>query len=335
MAGTSLVAAETRSPGKVDLPAAYYEGDLSSFAAAGLRDLRPALDVAALPTGPAFIVPANAAPEDDGWKRFFRKQDASELGPYSAGSFWSQSASVPWDIAGIYGFTTAVGVLHWDWGSEGFHFHNEGWFGKKTGSLGTDKLGHAFTTYLYTEYLTQRIMQEADDPRGAAITAALLAMGVQTYVEVFDGFSVDHGFSYEDLTMDGIGALTSVLRSAYPEFGRKVDFRMEYLPSGNAKFSPLSDYSGQKYVMALKLAGFDSFADTPLRFLELQAGYYARGFTAQEKARGEKRRREPYVGIGLNLQPLFAESDTAPALAAQRVLEYVQVPYTYIPTKRD
>ena len=313
--------------GKEDLPAAFYDGGLAQFAANSLMDL---------PQSQALIIPAGAIiPREDPVLRFFRKQDASALGPYSAGRFFDQSASVPWDIAGIYGFTTAVGILHWNWGSQDFHFHDEGWFGIKTGSLGTDKLGHAFTTYLYTEYLTQRILQEADDPRGAAVTAALLAMGVQTYVEVFDGFSADHGFSYEDLTMDAGGALLSVMRSAFPELGRKLDFRMEYLPSGNAKFSPISDYSGQKYVLALKLAGFDQFADTPLRFMELQAGYYGRGFTPAERARHERRRREPFVGIGLNLQPLFDGATSAPAAAAQRVLEYVQVPYTYLPTKRD
>lgn len=312
---------------KGDLPGTFYDGGLGQFA----FDNR-----AELPLAPVAIFPAAARPRpDDALLRFVRRQDASQLGPYGAQKFLDQSTSIPWDLAGIYGFTTAVGIFHWDWGSTGFHFHNEGWFGMRTGSLGMDKLGHAFTTYMYTEYLTQRIIQESDDPAGAALTAAALAMGVQTYVEIFDGFSVDHGFSYEDLTMDTAGALVSVLRSAFPEFARKVDFRMEYLPSGNVKASPISDYSGQKFVMALKLSGFDAFEDTPLRFLELQAGYYARGFTSAERDRGEKRRREPYVGIGINLQPLFDGSDTFPAVAAQRVLEYVQVPYTYLPTKRN
>jgi len=114
---------------------------------------------------------------------------------------------------------------------------------------------------------------------------------------------------------------------------------MEYLPSGHGDgFRPVSDYAGQKYLLALKLAGFETFEDTPLRFVELQAGYYARGFTDEEEANGAERRREPYVAIGFNLQELFdsdARGAAGPALIARRSLEYVQVPYTYIATSRD
>jgi hypothetical protein len=163
-------------------------------------------------------------------------------------------------------------------------------------------------------------------------------MGVQTYVEFLDGFSGDHGFSYEDMVMNGLGAAFSVMRSTVPGAAEKIDFRMEYLPSGNKPFSPLSDYSGQKYLLALKLGGFEAFEDTPLRFVELHAGYYARGFTHDEEKRGEPARREPYIGIGLNLQELLSMApakDTIPARFARLSLQYVQIPYTYIATSQD
>jgi hypothetical protein len=115
---------------------------------------------------------------------------------------------------------------------------------------------------------------------------------------------------------------------------------MEYIPSGNVEgFSPHSDFSGQKYLLALKLSGFEEFEDTPLRYLELHGGYYARGFTAEEKAEGKDKRRELYAAIGINLSQLLLSGaevrNSHFGKVARTTLEYVQVPYTYMPTKRD
>jgi hypothetical protein len=272
---------------------------------------------------------------NDRLERLFMSRDATDVRGYDEKRLVEQSMSVRWDLAAVVGGISIFGIAKWNWGSSDFNFNNEGWFGEDTGSLGMDKLGHAFTTYLLTEYLTQRILQESVDPRGAAFTAAGLAMGVFTYVEILDGFSGDHGFSTEDLIADAAGAAFSILRSTVPGLSEKLDFRIEYIPSGNDKISPVSDYSGQKYLMVLKLAGFEPIADTPLRFIELQAGYYARGFTDEERKDGDELRREPYVAIGFNLQELFANQDSVVALMAQRGLEYVQVPYTYVATTQQ
>lgn len=265
------------------------------------------------------------------------KVDVSTFSNYSASTFFSQSRAIIWDIAAIYGGVTYFGLNNWEWGSSGFKFESEGWFGEDTKYGGMDKLGHAYTGYILTEYFSQRIAHEVDDPNGAIITGAILGMGVQTYIEIFDGFSGGHGFSYEDLIADGIGVGFSILRNTVPEFGEKVDFRLEYMQSDYSDFAPVTDYAGQKYVLALKLAGFDDFEDTPLRFLELQAGYFTRGYTDAEREADVPTRRQPYVAIGLNLNELLNETptevqDSTLGLAASRAFEYIQVPYTYVPT---
>lgn len=69
--------------------------------------------------------------------------------------------------------------------------------------------------------------------------------------------------------------------------------------------------------------------------MELQAGYFARGFTVQEKAQGADARREPYVAIGFNLGELLNQTpvkNTLPGLFAKRAFEYEHVPYTYAAT---
>ncbi len=259
---------------------------------------------------------------------------------YDLHTLVDQASSIKWDIAVSYGLTALIGFNDndWAWGSKNFRFQNEGWFGRDTKYLGVDKFGHAFTGYVLTEYFTQRIAHSADDRAGAAMTGAMLGMGIQAYVEVLDGFS-DNGFSPQDLIADGAGVGLSVLRSNVPGLAEKFDFRMEYLPSGNdGTFRPYHDYTGQKYVLALKLAGFDGLEDTAMRFVEFQAGYFARGFTKAEQARGDELRREPYLAVGLDLQELLdmgPARDTTPALLTHKALEYIQVPYTYAATSQN
>jgi hypothetical protein len=276
---------------------------------------------------------------EDSLRYNLERLEVTGYADYGADRFLDQSRGIVWDIVGAYGLTTAFGLANWDWGSGSFKFESEGWFGDDTRYGGMDKLGHAYSGYLLTEYFTQRIAHTTSDSAGAALTGAILGMGVQTYVEVFDGFSGGHGFSYEDLIMDGVGVGFSMLRSTVPGLAEKLDFRMEYLPSGHGEgYSPASDYSGQKYLLALKLAGFEEFEDTPLRFVEFQVGYFARGFSDEERDAGEDRRREPYVAIGVNLNELIGASpvaDTTAGLLAGRATEYLQMPYTYVPTSAD
>ena len=264
------------------------------------------------------------------------KDDVSTFYGYNASTFFTQSRAIIWDIAAIYGGVTYFGINNWEWGSSGFQFENEGWFGEDTKYGGMDKIGHAYTGYILTEYFSQRIAHEVDDPNGAIITGAILGMGVQTYIEFFDGFSGGHGFSYEDLIADAVGVGFSVLRNTVPEVAEKLDFRLEYIQSEYSDFAPVTDYAGQKYVLALKLAGFEDFEETPLRFFEVQAGYFTQGYTDAEREAGVSTRRQPYVAIGLNLNELLHEApdlaESTPGLAASRAFEYIQVPYTYVPT---
>lgn len=271
----------------------------------------------------------------DALKYNLERPDVSQFDAWNAEVFWDQSMSIKWDILAVYGLTTAFGISNWDWGSSGFHFENEGWFGEDTKYGGMDKLGHAYTGYLLTEYFSQRIAHTTD-ANGAIVTGSILSMGLMTYIEFFDGFSGGHGFSYEDLIADGVGVGFSFLRSTVPELADRLDFRMEYMQSDYSDFAPFTDYAGQKYVLALKLSGFENLEETPLRFVELQAGYFTQGYTDAEREAGVEQRREPYVAIGLNLNEFLGEvpeaRDTLPGVAASRVFEYLQIPYTYVPT---
>ncbi len=241
--------------------------------------------------------------------------------------------AIPWEAGGLAAGITALGVANWNWGSSGFHFNSEGWFGRDTSSFGSDKLGHAYSTYVMTEFLGAAIRGNSDRPQRAQLSAAAISMALMTYVEIFDGFSGDHGFAWEDMAANTVGAAFSVLRHSVPGLNDKLDFRLHYIPSGNVGWRPITDYSGQRYLLALKLAGFKPFARGPLRFVELHGGYYARGFTEKGKLHGVEPKRALFFGIGFNLQQLISRDrgEKGRVLRATRsVLEYVQPPYTAI-----
>ena len=232
------------------------------------------------------INPAASTSFDDAIHYQLRRIETPDLGPYGFGTFFDQTRSVGLDFIAALAFTSYTGFSDWDWGTSSFHFTNEGWFGANTYAGGMDKLGHVYSTYVFSEYFTQQIAHRNDNIVGAAVTGAILGMAVQTGVEIFDGFST-FGFSKEDLIADGIGAGFSVLRSTVPGLDKKLDYRIESMKSGSFGFIPADDYSGQKYLLALKLSGFEQFEDSPLRFVELHAGYFARGFTQAEIDAGD------------------------------------------------
>ena len=227
---------------------------------------------------------------------------------------------------------TAVGLYglgFWNYGGSHFEFANEGWLEKDTSYGGADKLGHAYSTYLTTLGFASLYQWMGYTERESRFNAVLSSLGTFTLIEVGDGFS-KNGFSHEDLIVDGVGAALGYLRLRYPAFERTVDFRVEYLPSpavtrgGRRDF--FTDYSGYKYLVALKLGGFQALEDSSLQYVELQAGYYTRGFGPDDADYFDSATRRGYVAVGINLSRVLhnlGHERTA------RVFNYYQFPYAY------
>jgi hypothetical protein len=255
--------------------------------------------------------------------------------------------AVRWELAIVGAAFAVVGIKDWDWGNgSGFQTIEEGWFAKNTRHGGMDKIGHSFSTYVIADLLTDRIRASADNPSGAPITAALLAFSIMGLAETLDGFTGRHRFSREDIVANGVGALFLMLRNSIPGLSEKLDWRIMYTPAGferpgiTGENGILPPYERQRYIMALKGSGFETLKNTPLRYVELHAGFDARGFEEKERERGYPIERSFYFGMGLNLNevlfgtgpnPNFARyRDTLPGWAVRKTFEYVQVPYTSV-----
>ena len=218
---------------------------------------------------------------------------------------------------------TAIGIFGlatWDYDSAGFKTGNEGWFGHDTKYGGADKFSHMWSTYVFSDAFTGLYKSWGYAPETANTYAALSAWTVMLFKELGDGTSVTKGFSWEDMVMNTVGTLTSVLMARYPELDRKIDLRAEYV--FNVPFDGvLDDYSNQFYSMVLKLDGFDAMQNTFAKYIEFSGGYYTRGYEDPD----EKNTRSLFIGIGFNFSRLLDQNGWR---KTGKVLEYIQIPYT-------
>jgi len=240
-----------------------------------------------------------------------------------SGSWWSRQPKEKKMLYTDVGAAAAIGVwglATWDYGTAGFLLGHEGWFQHDTKYGGADKFGHMWSTYAFSDALTGLYKSWGYDPIKANTYAAISAWTVQFLMELGDATSVSQGFSWEDMTMNTLGALTSVLMERYPELDRKIDLRVEYVFNEPVK-GIFDDYSNQYYSMVLKLDGFDACEDNFLKYVEFSVGYYTRGYGDV----GKDKSRSVFAGIGLNFSRLFTERDWK---KTGKLLEYFQLPYT-------
>jgi hypothetical protein len=245
--------------------------------------------------------------------------------------------SLKLELGGLLALITYAGVRDWKWGTARFRYVPEGWFGMDTGSGGQDKLGHAYTSYLQTEFLYLRLRAYHGERASVTIYPAAFTWLIMLYVEFFDAFSVDHGFSPEDLIMDTAGVSAAYLRETFPEQGRLVDFRLEYSPSQRKNghgFHPMIDYSGQKFLFAFRVGQLERLHRTAFGVTELYLGYYTRGF--EDMGLDPLHKSRVFIGVGLDfqglLQHVFGDSRRHPGGIYDHVgtaLSVFQLPYPY------
>lgn len=215
------------------------------------------------------------------------------------------------------------GISQWGWFKHSPVAKREGWFGADTHAGGADKTGHFYMSYMLSELFQADFKRHNVENPGRK--AALSAMAAMTLVELGDATSDKYGFSSEDLLANTLGIATSWWLGENPIWDDRLDIRMEYWPSNgyNAKNDAVSDYSGMKHLVALRADGFQKLRKTPLRWFELQAGYYTRGFRTFDEQSG--RSRHTYLGLGISLPVLAGKNSKV-----GKLLSYVQPPGFYI-----
>ena len=83
----------------------------------------------------------------------------------------------------------------------GFHFQND-W--KEWRNV--DKMGHMFTSYMYTSYISDIARWTGIESNKADWIGLGTAMLFQTTIEIMDGYSDRWGFSWSDMAFNAVGA---------------------------------------------------------------------------------------------------------------------------------
>jgi hypothetical protein len=289
-----------------------------------LKAEEPAAASASDLPGPPPPRPARIAGVPVGWADHVPRDQAYTRGFFNqAGKVWPEMAL----LFAYFGMQSGKKLFH---ETADFHFNNEGWFSTNTSNVGIDKLTHAFDTYLIAEVLHGQLHRKTQASEGDALTAGILASALMAFNELSDGIEPDSGYSMQDVTMNTLGAAFSVLRNTVPGLKEKVAFKIEIMPDSNIySVRGKPHYAQQRYMLSLKGAGFEELRKTPLRYLDLQVGYYASDFLIEDREAGIVPKQHLFVGVGLNLSEiLFGRSKSRIGKAAYTVLDYFQVPYT-------
>ncbi len=255
---------------------------------------------------------------------------AFSINVYSSECQEEQSGDIGHDISMVeltgLGAVTAWGVANWDYFSRTPHAKSEGWFSADTDEGGADKAGHFYLTYALSQGLSAYFKHQCFDADNAHFYGALSSLVIMGYMELGDSFS-SYGFSYEDLVSNTLGGMASYYFYKYPELSKKFDIRWEYGLHPN-KVDVFTDYQNSKYLLAVKLNGFEATRKGFLKHLELHLGYYSRGYRDNTTTN----ERNLYFGLGLNLTDLFRQRGYRKTAT---LLKYYQPPNSYIDFKNN
>ena len=232
--------------------------------------------------------------------------------------------------AGMSSLIIAWGFIFWDYGETEPHSSSENWFDEDSPNGGSDKLGHFYTSYVFTHAFSKLYTTWGYDRDRATRLGALSSFVIQGIMEVGDSYS-RHGFAYDDLVMNALGSGIGYLTYRYPQISEKFDIRLQYFPSRKlfkeGSLDIFTDYYVMKYLVAAKLEGFEFIKNEYLKYLEFHLGYFTRGY-GDDTGTYTSESRNMYVGIGLNLSRIFEKKSHH---RLSKFFNYYQMPYTYVP----
>ncbi len=182
--------------------------------------------------------------------------------------------------------TAGTIALHYLWYKKfpksRFHFFNDNaeW-------MSMDKIGHATTAYNFSAIQYDMMRWSGVDNKKAAWIGGLTALGLQTMIEIFDGYSQKWGFSKGDMLANILGSTLFVSQQlAWGEQRMRLKFSFhktiysKYNPAelGTNKWqSWLKDYNGQTYWLSINPASFMKSSTSFPQWLNVSAGMGADG----------------------------------------------------------
>jgi uncharacterized protein YfiM (DUF2279 family) len=223
------------------------------------------------------------------------------------------------------------------------HLTSEGFFGQNTYAGGADKAAHLVDYAVASRAMqkTYRRIGYTDSQSHWLGFATAAAAGLTT--EIGDGTTI-FGFSWEDLTLDVLGAAAAMGLSA-SGWDDTFGFRYGSVPSDPTPTCCVDnsnigrDYSGEIYTADVKIAGLArrmKFNPGPARFLLLSMTYGTNGYN---HASPEIRQRLVGLEIGIHfseiLRSLGVPSEPVWGEVLYFFFDTIRIPYTAIGVRYD
>jgi Predicted periplasmic lipoprotein (DUF2279) len=182
--------------------------------------------------------------------------------------------------------TAAMVGLHYLWYKKFPHsrFHL---FNDNAEWLHMDKIGHAATAYNVSGIQYDMMRWAGVDNKKAAWIGGATALGIQTIVEIFDGFSQKWGFSKGDMLANILGsALFVAQQQGWGE--QRIRMKFSFHKTIYSKYAPaelgankwqrwLKDYNGQTYWLSVNPSSFMKSNTSFPRWLSASFGMGAEG----------------------------------------------------------
>jgi hypothetical protein len=231
----------------------------------------------------------------------------------------------------VYGFST------WGWRvDDGFTLNPETYRGEDAVHGGADKYGHLYSAYVIKRFTSFLFRASGSSGIIANFEGAIFSEIIMLGSEIGDGFSKGYGFDPYDVMFNNIGIIIGIIIDCSPVLDRIFSIQFEYVPSREMRedFDIVdnhdlpTDYGGTKYILAMKLSGIPYISLTPLRYMNVDLGYYSRGYDQRYE---RKKTKNVYLGISLNFSIVLG--DLLPvgytSSAFQTIFNYIHLPWDY------
>ena len=270
------------------------------------------------------------------------EQNSSILLPVNVyDSFTFSDETSPYIRKGLYllgpSFFLIYGFSSWGWNiDEGFTLNPETFRGKNAVHGAADKYGHLYSAFVLKRFSSFMFMSSGSSHCRANIEGAILSEIIMLGSELGDGFSAGYGFDPYDILFNNIGILIGIILDWSPVLDGIFTLKFEYVPTkemredfdtGDNHDLP-TDYGGTKYILSTKLAGIPYLSLTPLRYMNIDLGYYSRGYDQRYE---RTKTRNVYMGFSINFSIAFG--DLLPvgytSSTLQTFFNYVHLPWDY------
>ena len=192
--------------------------------------------------------------------------------------------TVIYTSAGLYTATLGVLYLGWYKDNESSSFH---WYNDNQAWLQVDKVGHATTAYIMSNYAYWSLRWAGVDSNKSALYGGLMGWTAMTVIEILDAFSAEYGASPGDLIANTVGvAFFTGQQLLWKE--QRIRLKFSYHPTEFAQYRPdllgetglqsiLKDYNGQTYWLSANINSFLKDESKFPRWINVSFGYGATG----------------------------------------------------------